>query len=62
MHLESDECPVKQILAFLLVGLFTVEVYAGNRPNVVLMLADNLGYGDVSSYFADNDMKLELSV
>ncbi len=53
---------MKQILAFLLVGLFTVEVYAGNRPNVVLMLADNLGYGDVSSYFADNDMKLELTV
>ena len=41
---------MKQILIFLVLGLFVVQAHAANRPNVVLMLADNLGYGDVSSY------------
>jgi len=38
-------------LCTIFVLLFlTVPAFAGDKPNVVLMLADNLGYGDVSSY------------
>ncbi len=40
-------CLVLSCLSFLLVAS---TVWADDKPNVVLMLADNLGYGDLSVY------------
>ena len=39
--------------AFFVLLFLSLSVYATDKPNVVLMLADNLGYGDVSSYNGD---------
>ena len=39
--------------AFVAMLFLSLTVYAADKPNVVLMLADNLGYGDVSSYNGD---------
>lgn len=39
--------------AFIVLLFLSLSVYAADKPNVVLMLADNLGYGDVSSYNGD---------
>ena len=44
---------IKHSTVFLYLWIFFVASFAGaqsDKPNVVLMLADNLGYGDVSSY------------
>ena len=34
----------------LLVPLGSLQAQNGNRPNIVFMMADNLGYGDVGVY------------
>ncbi|MBK1879303.1 sulfatase-like hydrolase/transferase [Pelagicoccus mobilis] len=40
----------KRILSMLATGLVALSAHAAEKPNVVLMLADNLGYGDLSCY------------
>ena len=36
----------------LLSVLFALTVSAADKPNVVIMLADNVGYGDIGAYGA----------
>ena len=43
---------MKLVLLILLVCLATVGASAQNKPNVVIMLADNVGYGDIGAYGA----------
>ena len=41
---------VKQIFGLLLLTFYLSVGWASDRPNVVLMLSDNLGYGDLGAY------------
>jgi hypothetical protein len=41
-----------RFLAALLVCVAAVDAAAQNKPNVVIMLADNVGYGDIGAYGA----------
>lgn len=43
---------MKLILMVLLVGVAAVGANAQKKPNVVIMLADNVGYGDIGAYGA----------
>ncbi len=38
------------IVVLLAIGGAVTEAYAEDKPNVVLMLADNVGYGDIGAY------------
>jgi len=42
---------MSKILTVIMV-LFSITAFAQDKPNVVFMLADNLGYGDVGAYGA----------
>ena len=41
---------MNKVIAVLLFTVLSAQVYAAKKPNVVLMLADNLGFGDLSVY------------
>ncbi len=41
---------MKTLLVSLVMILIVTTTHAGHKPNVVLMLADNLGFGDLSVY------------
>ena len=41
---------MKQIAIFLIYLAGIAAMTAQNRPNVILMLSDNLGYGDLGCY------------
>jgi len=43
---------MKLILMVLLVCVAAVGANAQKKPNVVIMLADNVGYGDIGAYGA----------
>jgi arylsulfatase len=40
----------RPIVVLLALGGAVTEAYAEDKPNVVLMLADNVGYGDIGAY------------
>ncbi len=41
---------VRLLLVVFVIALAVNNSYAAEKPNVVLMLADNLGFGDLSVY------------
>ncbi|MGH7493967.1 MAG: sulfatase-like hydrolase/transferase [bacterium] len=43
---------MKRIWLLLLLITITGSAHAQNKPNVVVMLADNVGYGDIGAYGA----------
>jgi arylsulfatase A-like enzyme len=43
---------MKSVFMALLVCLSAVEANAQSKPNVVIMLGDNVGYGDIGAYGA----------
>lgn len=49
---RSNLAPVGHRLsrAFILLALLSVPLSAGDRPNVLIMLADDMGYGDLGSF------------
>ena len=51
--------PLRLATALLaMVGtLCAAQLEAGDRPNVVLMLSDNLGYGDIGAYGSGGDIR-----
>ncbi len=58
--MSSRNTFTKLIIIFLILCsgsfVFPSEIYAGKKPNVIVILADDLGYGDLSSYGA-KDLK-----
>ena len=51
--------PVRLATALLAIlgTLCAAQLEAGDRPNVVLMLSDNLGYGDLGAYGSGGDIR-----
>jgi len=46
----KDTNLVKVLLTVFLIGVFTVYAQKRNKPNIIIILADDMGYGDLSCY------------
>ena len=45
------------VLTSLVVALMATTVAAADKPNVVILLADNMGYGDLGAYGSGGEMR-----
>ena len=50
--IAKSKFSIPAMLALLALIVFTNTTYCQNKPNVVIMLADNVGYGDIGPYGA----------
>ncbi len=54
LEMKAQTMPKTSFVAALslFAVLFTTPCFAQTKPNVIIMLADNLGYGDIGAYGA----------
>src|SRR5678816_2779982 len=49
-HLLGETMTLQRIAAFMLAALGAMPAHAADKPNIVFILMDNLGYGEVGVY------------
>ncbi len=54
MHRYSNHMKLSRILLLLFAALAHTQVSAAEKPNIIVVMADDLGYGDLSCYGADS--------